>query len=94
MENKRSSFFYIKEKYNGRKGIESMTLVTKKKETRPPMTRFEIAEELLEHGLEVYQDDGGEYVVIDVPAKEVRVAGSLDELYNFVLKMRNRRGER
>ncbi len=71
-----------------------MTLVTKKNEARPPMTRFEMVTELLEHGLEVYQDDAGEYVVIDVPAKKSQVAGSLDELYNFVLKMRNRRGER
>ncbi len=57
------------------------------------MTHLEIAEELLEHGLEVYQDDAGRYIVIDIveiPIKEVQVVRSLDELYNFVLKLRNR----
>ncbi len=71
-----------------------MTLVTKNNETRPPMTRHEMAEELLEYGLEMYQEDAGKYIVIDIveiPAKEVQAVGSLDELYNFVLKLRNHR---
>ncbi len=56
------------------------------------MTRYEMAMELLEHGLEVYQDDAGRYIVIDIveiPAKEVRVVRSLDELHTFILKLRN-----
>ncbi len=67
-------------------------MIAKKNETRPPMTRHEMAEELLEHGLEVYQDCAGRYIVIDIveiPVKEVRVVRSLDELYRFVLKLRN-----
>ncbi len=56
------------------------------------MTRYEMVTELLEHGLEVYQDDTGRYIVIDIveiPIKEVQAVGSLDELYTFVLKLRN-----
>ncbi len=67
-------------------------MITKKNETRPPMTRYEMVMELLEHGLEVYQDDAGRYIVIDIveiPIKEVQAVGSLDELYTFVLKLRN-----
>ncbi len=66
--------------------------MVEKKDVKPPMTRYEMVTELLEHGLEVYQDDAGRYIVIDfveIPAKEIQAVGTLDELYNFVLKMRN-----